>query len=417
MGNKLFRDDVLNEQKNTWIGEIVLIRPLSFTFYSIFSLTIILVIIIFFMYGSYTKRSSVQGQLVPSNGLIKVYSTDTGIVLKKYVKEGQIIRKGDVLYEISLERIGLKGNVQDAISSQVKLKNLSLQNEFNEVKVAQKSERLEIQNTINTYKIDLNKINSLIEDQANKVNIAENILARYKPLLENDSITFEQYQQKQDNLLDQKLKLQEYIRDKGSILSNLKQQEIKIIGLSSIQNQHLEQLSRDITTTNQELTESQSKKDLTIKASVSGIATAVNVQEGQYINNSTILLSIIPQNSDLIAEFYVPSSMIGFIKAGQKVLLRYEAYPYQKFGHANGEIISVSKTSLLSTDLPDTAAIFTKQTSIYIVKAKLNKQSIMAYGHQEKLQVGMTFDADVLQETRHLYEWVLEPLISISGKL
>lgn len=413
MSNKLFREEVFNEMKNKWIGEIILIRPLSFTFYAIFSFLIIIFITVFFIYGSYTKRSSVHGQLIPSNGLIKVYSTDSGVILKKYVNEGQNIKKGDILYEISLENIG----VQDAISSQVKLRNLSLKNELAQVKMSQENERLEIKNKIDTYKIDLLRINSLIEGQKKRVNIAENILSRYKPLLQNDSITLEQYQQKQDIFLEQDAKLQDLIRNKNSILSDLKQQEIIINGLNAKQDQYLEKLNRDIAFTNQELTESQSKKKLIIKASSSGRATAVNVEEGQYINASTILLSIIPNSSNLIAEFYVPNNMIGFIKVGDEVLLRYEAYPYQKFGHATGEIISVSKASLLSNDLPNTLALFQKQTSIYIVKARIDKQSIMIYGNKKQLQVGMTFEADILQETRSLYEWVFEPLITISGKL
>ncbi|MFX4953098.1 HlyD family secretion protein [Acinetobacter baumannii] len=417
MSNKLFREEVFNEMKNKWIGEIILIRPLSFTFYTVFSLLIIILIVVYFIYGSYTKRSTVQGQLVPSNGLVKVYSTDAGIILKNYIKEGQNIKKGDILYEISLEHMDKQGDVQDAISSQVQLRNLSLKNELIQVQTSQHNEKLEIQNKINTYTTDLVKINNLIESQKKRVNIAENILSRYKALLQNDSITFEQYQQKQDIFLEQDSKLQDLVRNKNSILSDLQQQEIIMNGLDAKQDQYLERLNRDIALTNQELTESQSKKNLIIKASSSGIATAVNVQEGQYINTSTILLSIIPKNSNLIAEFYVPSNMIGFIKIGDKVLLRYEAYPYQKFGHADGKISSVSKASLLSSDLPNISAIFPQQTSIYIVKAKLEKQSIMTYGNQQQLQVGMTFEADILQETRSLYEWVFEPLISISGKL
>lgn len=417
MSNKLFREEVLKEKTNKWVGEIVIIRPLSFTFYSVFSLILILIIVIFFMYGSYTKKTSVQGQLIPNRGLVKVYSIDDGIILKKYVEEGQNIKKGDVLYEISLERIGTQGDIQDAISSQVKLRNLSLKNELAQVKISQNNEKLEIKNKINTYKVDLVNINNLIESQKNRVDIAENLLSRYKTLLQTDSITFEQYQQKKDILLEQDSMLQELVRNKNSILSDLKQQEIIINGLNANQDQHLEQLNRDIALTNQELTEAQSKGNLIIKASSSGIATAINIQEGQFVNNSTVLLSIIPKNSDLVAEFYVPSNMIGFIKIGDKVLLRYEAYPYQKFGHANGEISTISKVSLLSSDLPNVSAIFPQQKSVYIVKAKLENQSIMTYGNQQKLQVGMTFEADVLQEKRSVFEWVFEPLISISGKL
>ena len=44
------------------------------------------------MYGSYTKKTSVQGQLIPNRGLVKVYSIDAGIILKKYVEEGQNIK-------------------------------------------------------------------------------------------------------------------------------------------------------------------------------------------------------------------------------------------------------------------------------------------------------------------------------------
>lgn len=116
MSNKLFREEVLKEKTNKWVGEIVIIRPLSFTFYSVFSLILILIIVIFFMYGSYTKKTSVQGQLIPNRGLVKVYSIDAGIILKKYVEEGQNIKKGDVLYEISLERIGTQGDIQDGQS-------------------------------------------------------------------------------------------------------------------------------------------------------------------------------------------------------------------------------------------------------------------------------------------------------------
>ncbi|ENU93605.1 hypothetical protein F971_00863 [Acinetobacter vivianii] len=417
MRDNIFREEVFDERKNKWIGEVILIRPLSFTFYSIFSLFVVFTIVVFFICGSYTKRSSVQGQLIPSSGLVKVYSTEVGVILKKNVNEGQNIKKGDILYEISLERIGTNGDIQDAISSQVKLRNLSLKNELVQVETLQKNEKLEIQNKINTYKIDLIKINGLIDGQKKRVDIAKNILSRYKSLLQNDYITFEQYQQKNDIFLEQDSKLQDIVRNKNSILSDLKQQEIMVNGLNAKQHQHLEQLKRDIVLTDQELTESQSKKNLIIKASSSGIATAVNVQEGQYINTSTILLSIIPENSKLIAELYIPSNMIGFIKVGDKVLFRYEAYPYQKFGHAEGRIISVSKASLLSSDLPNNSIITQEQKSIYIVKAKIDKQSIMAYGNQQQLQVGMIFEADILQETRSLYEWVFEPLISISGKL
>ena len=53
----------------------------------------------------------------------------------------------------------------------------------------------------------------------------------------------------------------------------------------------------------------------------------------------------------------------------------------------------------------------------YRIQVSLKEQGVLAYGELRALQNGMLLEADVLQETRHLYEWVLEPLYSLTGKL
>ena len=52
-----------------------------------------------------------------------------------------------------------------------------------------------------------------------------------------------------------------------------------------------------------------------------------------------------------------------------------------------------------------------------MIKVKLDKQSIRVYGEEKPLQIGMVVEADVLHERKKLYEWALDPLYSISGKL
>jgi membrane fusion protein len=47
----------------------------------------------------------------------------------------------------------------------------------------------------------------------------------------------------------------------------------------------------------------------------------------------------------------------------------------------------------------------------------LESQNVIAYGEPRALRAGMAVEADVLLETRHLYEWVLEPLYSLRGKV
>jgi len=54
---------------------------------------------------------------------------------------------------------------------------------------------------------------------------------------------------------------------------------------------------------------------------------------------------------------------------------------------------------------------------VYAITVSLAQQQVNAYGKPLALQAGMRLDADILQETRHLWEWMLEPVFSITGKM
>lgn len=97
---------------------------------------------------------------------------------------------------------------------------------------------------------------------------------------------------------------------------------------------------------------------------------------------------------------------------GDRVLLRYQAYPYQKFGHYGGKVIRVSRSAITPTTANGESA-----DPYYRVLVALDQQSITAYGKQETLRPGMRLDADILDERRKLYEWVLEPLYSLRGQI
>ena len=101
---QLYRTEALNARQVKWLGEIVLIRPISFSFLCALAGGLAVAVLIFLFFGTYTKRTTVSGQLVPDLGLVKVYVPQYGIVVKKNVVEGQAVKRGDVLYVLSSER-------------------------------------------------------------------------------------------------------------------------------------------------------------------------------------------------------------------------------------------------------------------------------------------------------------------------
>jgi membrane fusion protein len=416
----LFRDEALAAQKAVWFGNILLIRPLSFTFLTLFAVALALIVCAFLAWGSYTKHSTISGQLVPNTGLIKVYAPQSGIIIEKRVKEGQQIKAGDVLYVLSSERqSSTQGATQAAISSQVEQRQASLRDELQKTRQLQLEERSGLDNKIASLTNELAKLANQIAGQHDRVRLAEETLQRYQGLLQQDYISKEQFQQKQEDLLDQKNRQQSLERDRISVGRELSAQQTELMGLSLKHQNQLAQIDRTLTSTGQELTESEAKRRIVVTASEAGIATAVLADAGQSVDGSHPLLSIVPAGAILRAELYSPSRAIGFVRPGDQVLIRYQAYPYQEFGHHKGVVESVARTALPNNELNAIAPPAGGNTTepMYRITVNLASQHVTTYGQPQALQAGMLLDADIQQEKLHLYEWVLEPLYSLTGKL
>ena len=111
------------------------------------------------------------------------------------------------------------------------------------------------------------------------------------------------------------------------------------------------------------------------------------------------------------------------VRPGQRVLLRYDAYPYQKFGHYEGTVTSVSRATVSPGELAGLPAATEAGglaadagEPVYRVTVALDRQTANAYGAPAALQPGMTVQADVLIESRRVWEWVLDPLYALTGR-
>jgi membrane fusion protein len=150
-----------------------------------------------------------------------------------------------------------------------------------------------------------------------------------------------------------------------------------------------------------------------------GTITGLQAEPGGNATTATPLFGIVPSQSKLQAQLFSPSRGIGFLRSGQRVLLRYQAFPYQKFGFYGGVVASVSRSALSPAELNQTlaglTALFGTNEPVYRITVELDRQTALAYGQPVALQPGMQLEADVLIESRRLIEWVLEPLYTLSG--
>ncbi len=143
--------------------------------------------------------------------------------------------------------------------------------------------------------------------------------------------------------------------------------------------------------------------------------SGLQVKAGYTIDSSRPLLTLLPKNADIQARIAVPVRSAGFLRKGQALHIRYDAFPYQKFGVQSGEIVNISPSLVLPGELTDIPISISEPA--YLVTATLNTKEILAYGNNISLKAGMTFSADVDLSQRTLMEWLMEPLYSITGKL
>lgn len=416
---KLFRDQVLEAQSPRLLGQIILTPRPSMFWLSLASALIGVGIVCFLVFGSYTRRATVTGQLVPTAGVIRVQTPQVGVVLEKNVAEGQLVKKGDVLFVLSSDRMGAgTREIQADIGAQVEERKRSMETEIARNQVVEAGEIAHLQRRSETLRAESEAIAKQIEQQRGRLKLAEDARQRYQGLADKDYIAREQLFQKELELSEQQSRMQTLQRD-ALVAQRELATTLQEIGNTRVRyaNQN-SQLQRSISSADQERTEVEARRRVVITAPEAGRATLVSAEIGQAVDATRPLLNLVPDGAQLEARLYAPSRTVGFIRKGAPVLLRYQAFPYQKFGQHEGVVASVSNNAVPSTEfagfaLPD----IPPGEPVYAVTVTLKQQTVRAYGEDRPLTTGMRLDGDVLQETRRLYEWMLEPLYSITGKM
>ncbi|WP_231100454.1 HlyD family secretion protein [Gluconobacter potus] len=186
----------------------------------------------------------------------------------------------------------------------------------------------------------------------------------------------------------------------------------------------LNELDKQIAAVDQQTAENEGRRSTIILAPEDGILTGVRGYLGEQVAAGTPLVTLLPTDQALQIELYVNSASIGFLKEGEPVLLRYDAFPYQKFGLHHGHIAEITHAPVVSTNQQDNrnAQMVGDQSKppsqdIYRIRVAPDQTYVETYGRQRPLEAGMTVSADIATDRRRLWEWLLDPVISVRNTL
>lgn len=417
MSEPLFRQEVLDANKSKSIGTVAIYCPpwrwLIIALVAVVTLSIAL----FFIFGSYTKRETAVGQLLPAAGILNVVPPVTGTVISLPAIEGNIVEKGAALMEVSSEVSTIMGATRERVAEQLQMQRERLTRDLAGLAELNREAIQGLQQRITLLEAQLKQLDIQRKQRARQAELARRQLDKIRQMLAEGFASNSQLEQQEATLLETDGRLQDILRQRIDLQQQLVQtrQQLREQPLNNRNQQH--EIERRLSEIEQSLAENESRRSIVLRAAQKSVVGAVLAQRGQMVAAGQSVVSLLPVGENLRARMMVSSRAIGFIQPGQRVVLRYQAYPYQKFGQQYGKVIEVSRTALSPQEVATLTGNNNVQEQLYRVVVALDKQDIQAYGKTEQLRPGMALEADFLIDNRRLIEWVLEPLYALGRRL
>jgi len=426
---QLFRSEVLAERQTQYLGTVLLAPRLSDHLFALAAVLATAAVLGLLFYGEFTRKARINGWLVPEKGLVRVFAPQPGVVTGLFLKEGEQVHKGQRLLALSAE---LQSSTLGATQAEV-ARRLAERREALREERRQRERLLAQQQRAYAYRVEAirteqTQIESEIALVKSRVGLAQRNAAMNRELRDQGFISEQLRQTAEGDKLEQEARLGALQRQRTALMRDQAALEGELRDLPLKTAAEVAIVDRNIAAVDQELAEAEARREIVVPAPQDGTVTAILAELGGHANVASPLLSIVPTGTSLEAHLYGPSRAVGFVHQGQRVLLRYQAYPYQKFGHYEGTVTSVSRSAVSPGELPPQLASIAGVTGVtgaaggapaepvYRITVALARQTVTAYGQPVVLQPGMQLEADVALESRRLYEWVLEPLYTITGK-
>jgi len=416
MNRPLFREEAIANKSRKLPGSILLTRTWSNTALAIFLCVIVASLIVFALFFGFARKATVSGVVVPNNGINRILSPQSGIIAKLNVAEGQEVKIGDPLFTISSERSAENGAVQATVKESLVARIDTLRHELDQVGGQVSNKRRELADKLTSVNASLKQLDRELALQRDKVNIARDVSARVAELAKTGNMSKIVAADKEADLLEQQGRLSSLEVQRQSMLRELTSLQSSQTDSAIQKNREVSTIQREIEDLKQQLAENEAKRQIIVRAELDGRVAAVLVEPGQSVVSNQRIASILPKDGKLEAELYMPSRNIGMVTPSTRVVVRYDSFPYQKFGQFNGFIRDVSETSISASDLLQAGGSQTNTDSYFRVRVSLEKQEVTLRDKRYQLKPGMQLSANVLLEERTIFEWMFEPLFGMATR-
>jgi membrane fusion protein len=411
----LFRQEAIDAQREKLLGEVSQVRPVPMWVFTALAAFIAAALLAFAFLGQYTRRERVEGYLDLDQGAARVSTPEAAVVAELFVKEGDEVATGQPIARLSQERTTGSGtNASKQVREDIEARLRSLDNEEAQTRLLTEQQESQARKRVEELRKELDQVDAEVRAQQQRVAAAQADAQRYADLKKEGFASEQMVREHHNDLLDQNTKL-ETLRGKrvatARELSNAKDELPQVQLRARALQQQTEQRRSEL---QQSLVQEEARSASELRAPIAGIVTNITAVRGESLQPGTVVATVMPKGSLLHAQLLVPTRAIGFIEAGNAVVLRYEAFPFQRFGQYRGKVASVGRTVWSPGER---VGPLTVKEPAYRIEVALEQQGIRTNAQEIPLRPGMLLNADILLEKRTVFEWVFEPVLALRERL
>jgi membrane fusion protein len=368
-------------------------------------------------FGSYARRVDMEGAVLPSAGLITISAPTSGWIEALAVREGEVVKKGSLLYTLDLDTATKGGSTQQMIINVLTAERAMLSQEIDrKTRISEETQR-ELQQKTENLQAQIDQLGEQAATQQGFFKTIRDEYALFQGLLERRQASLNEVSSRRQTWMQSQSKLQELTSSKLRLQGELNEARYQLATIEITTSSDIDALKAKALEIDEKLATSEARRAIEIRAPGAGVVTAIAGYPGQTVGTGAPMLKIVPRDTRMHAQLLAPSSAIGFIQQGERVLLRYSAFPYQKFGEYWGTVISISHAALSPEEVQNATAGAppVKQTGpFYRVVVEPDDQFVKVHGEERRLPVSMQVQAYALLDRRPLYQWIVQPLYDIA---
>lgn len=412
----LFRQQVIDEQTQRLHGEVLVIPKISHVLVAIAITLWVILAVVWSMTNTYARKETVSGWLEPSEGLVKVFFNRGGIIKKVLVEEGEYVTEGQPLVVVNGDRVLADGeHLETLLLKEYQSQKTLLKQQLGRSSTTFQMRKSDIEQRISAGNEDLKLITEIQEILAMRYRSAKTNFEKLAKLHKAGHVSETEFVQAKGQYLVLLGEKQSIKRDQVNARNQIQQLETELQLLAEDNFDRRDQINTQLSDLAQEIARLHGDRAYLVKSPRSGFVSNLQAYEGKDAASGIPLLTVVPKDMALKVNLLVPVKASGFLKEGQKIQIRYDAFPYQKFGMYEGRITAVSDVVFLPSEI--TGAPIQVAEAVYRVKGELLAPHVTAYGKTLSLKSGMTISADIHQDRRSLLQWLFDPIYTLKGTL